>query len=680
MKKKIIVKCPSMSQSGYGEQARFALRALREKEDLFDIYLLNIPWGKTGNALLDKEEKEWIDSLNTKTQLAAQQNGGKMHFDISLQITIPNEFEKMADVNIGYTAGIETTKVAPQWIEKGNMMDKIIVPSNHSKSVFEQTVYKAKNQQTGDEFDFKLTTPIEVCAFPAVVREHKIPELHLETSWNFLTVAQWGPRKNVEATLVSFLEEFRDEPDIGLVMKLNIVKNNVMDRLVTEKRVKNLIKAVKNKIGDIKCKVYVLHGNMTEEEMRGLYHHQQIKAFITTTHGEGFGLPIFDAATAGLPVIAPAWSSYVDFLYAPLKTKTGKVKKRPCFAKVEYDLRPVQQDAVWDGVVQKDSQWCWVKQDSVQEVMRDVFEDLDKYKTSAEVLKSYIPENFSEEKQNSIMINAILDKVDIDSQIVFSKQPTREEAKKISFCISTNGKKVEKTLKSITSIQQSMQQSTDLDYEIVVCGVVDEFVNIKNILCIDASEDANTGKLARLRNIAAEKTTGDVVVFLDDDILFSKEWTQKFKKYNDNNSWDVLGNKILLPNGGRYWDRATVQPHVMVPYTVEDTDPNLYQTGCFWIVRKATWQTNKWNDDIAFYAERSGGINEDVEYSRRLIKNGYHLKFDKDNVVWHWDHSYRQVNIDNGVSLCLKETLLPEEMKNEYVQDDNFTKLLETLK
>ena len=40
MKQKILVKGPVLSQSGYGEQARFALRALRSRADIFDVYVL----------------------------------------------------------------------------------------------------------------------------------------------------------------------------------------------------------------------------------------------------------------------------------------------------------------------------------------------------------------------------------------------------------------------------------------------------------------------------------------------------------------------------------------------------------------------------------------------------------------------------------------------------------------
>ena len=67
---------------------------------------------------------------------------------MSLQITIPNEFEKICSKNIGYTAGIETDKVAPIWLQKGNEMDKILVVSNHAKNSYQGTKATAKNEQT----------------------------------------------------------------------------------------------------------------------------------------------------------------------------------------------------------------------------------------------------------------------------------------------------------------------------------------------------------------------------------------------------------------------------------------------------------------------------------------------------------------------------------------------------
>jgi hypothetical protein len=56
MRKKILLRGPVLSRSGYGEQARFALRSLRKHEDRFDIYLINTQWGGTGWTSQDDEE------------------------------------------------------------------------------------------------------------------------------------------------------------------------------------------------------------------------------------------------------------------------------------------------------------------------------------------------------------------------------------------------------------------------------------------------------------------------------------------------------------------------------------------------------------------------------------------------------------------------------------------------
>ena len=409
MRKKVLVKGPALSMSGYGEQTRFALRSLRSREDLFDIFLINIPWGRTGWTIEQSEETEWLAQLMAKTHAYIQQKGP---FDLSIQVTIPNEFEKIAPVNIGYTAGIETTKVSPQWIDKARLMDKIIVVSNHSKQVFDATEYKLQNPQNGQIIDFKNITPIEVVHFPVKKVEPKQLELDLQTDFNFLSVAQWGPRKNAEATIASFYEEFKNDANVGLVMKVNVAKNCMMDRIVCEKR----LESIKKNYSDAKCKVYLLHGNMTEEEMAGLYRHPKIKAIVSTTHGEGFGLPLFEAVCAGLPVIAPKWSGHVDFLMAPVK-EDGKEKLRNHFTTIDFDLGNVNKEAVWEGVIQPDSQWCFVKSASVKDAMRTVFKNLPTPIAKAKKLQEYVLEQFAEQKQKQKFINILNGKSD-ESEIV----------------------------------------------------------------------------------------------------------------------------------------------------------------------------------------------------------------------------------------------------------------------
>ena len=106
---------------------------------------MNLEWGNSNHLIGDSEEKMWITKNIATTNYLLQSNQvqtGRFVFDLSLQVTIPNEFQKIAPVNVGYTAGIETTMVSPAWLDKCNQtMDRLVVISNHSKEVFEDTVH-----------------------------------------------------------------------------------------------------------------------------------------------------------------------------------------------------------------------------------------------------------------------------------------------------------------------------------------------------------------------------------------------------------------------------------------------------------------------------------------------------------------------------------------------------------
>ena len=380
MKKKIFVRGPVLSQSGYGEQSRFALRALRSREDLFDIYVQPIQWGKTGWVWEDSEFRQWLDDRINQTALLGQQK--QLQPDISLQITIPNEFQKLCPINIGYTAGIETTKVAPEWLQKGNDMDKILVVSNHAKQTYANVTYEAKDNNTGQVFPYKLQKPVEVVWENTPRAEAEAIEgFDLPYDFNFLMVSQISPRKNFANAVKWWVEEFIDQ-EVGLVIKSNIKCNSIMDFESFHKSVKNLLSAYP----DRKCKVHILHGDLSAGQMTGLYTHPKIKAIINIAHGEGFGLPLFEAAREGLPVVTIGWSGQLDFL-----THEGK----EFFQKVNYTLSPVQEQAVWEGVIQKDSMWAYADQGSYKMTLRKTHKTWHKAKETAEKLKTIINEKFS---------------------------------------------------------------------------------------------------------------------------------------------------------------------------------------------------------------------------------------------------------------------------------------------
>ena len=394
MKKKILVRAPCLSQSGYGEQSRFALRALKSREDLFDIYIVPINWGKTGWIWEESEFREWMDSKIHKTHALIQSK--QLTADISLQITIPNEWEKLAPINIGYTAGIECDRVSPQWLPKGNEMDKILVVSEHAKKTFVETVANAKNQQTGQIVEYRLQKEVVVvheCTPKAPPLS--IEELDLKTDFNFLCVSQWGPRKNLENTIKWWIEEFIDQK-VGLILKISTVNNSISDYDATNKK----LAAILSEYKDRKCKVYLLHGDLSASQMSYLYEHEKIKSLINLSHGEGFGLPLFEAARSGLPIITCGYSGQTDFLF---------YDNKDYFQKVKFTIGPISKESVWPGVLEQDSNWCYADQGSYKMVLRKTRKNWKKAKEKAVELQSLINKNFSEERLFANFCDAIYD-------------------------------------------------------------------------------------------------------------------------------------------------------------------------------------------------------------------------------------------------------------------------------
>jgi hypothetical protein len=382
MRKKVLLVGPILTQSGYGEHARMVYRALKSREDLFDIFINPVNWGATSWTSEDTEERREIDDLINKTFAHMSQ---RLPFDTTIMVTIPSEWKqyRAAPENIGVCAGIESDRVSPHWLEAANsFIDKIIVPSEFSKEGLINTVWDVKNQQ-GQEVKLNLQKPVEVVHYP-VEKEFLNPSDCLHNSlkfnhdFNFLCVAQWGPRKNIENTIKYFLNEFEGD-DVGLVLKVSIKDGSTIDFYETKKKIKS-----------------------------SLYTHPQIKAIVNFGHGEGYGLPLFEAAAVGLPVITHDWGGQKDFLYAPKKDKSGKEKIRPHFSKISFDLKPIQKEAVWDSVLQPESQWAFPHWRSCQIAMRQCFENYGLCAGQAKKLKSWVLDTFTEEKINDKFVNSVL--------------------------------------------------------------------------------------------------------------------------------------------------------------------------------------------------------------------------------------------------------------------------------
>ena len=410
--KKVLIRGPILTRTGYGEQARFAYRALKSRPDLFDVYVIPTAWGQTGWMIEDTEERHELDEKITSTNRHLQycQQVGAVPFDITVQVTIPQEWEQIAPVNVGFTAGTETTHISHKWVQASNKIDRIVVVSEHAKSAFKASEYHGQSQ-SGESVTHACTTPVDVVGFPVKNTETTPVEFETDTSFNFLSVAQWSPRKNLENTVAWFIEEFRDNEDVGLIIKANIARNCLVDRNLIESRLKEL----KENLGEHKCKLYLLHGNLTDEEMVGLYRQDNVHALVNLAHGEGFGLPMFEAACNALPIVAPHWGGQLDYMNAEVTTKSkGKKKTRTRFlgAKVDYNIAKIQDAAVWPDVLIPESSWCYPQEKSYKRALREVYKNYTRFKGQANKLQASVAENFSEENQNQKFVDSIMTAAD----------------------------------------------------------------------------------------------------------------------------------------------------------------------------------------------------------------------------------------------------------------------------
>jgi glycosyltransferase involved in cell wall biosynthesis len=387
---KILITAPVYSQSGYGVHARTLIAAVKdlfEKEDCeFQLFLNTTHWSKSTN-LDDFEDFDFCRFLEKNFEKAVNEKTAT--FDIHLQVAPVHEFKIMAPVNIGFTALVETDRISSEYLSIINKMSKVVVLSDFNIDII-------RNSLTDK---MRLTGIVKKANYPFIENlSTKKIDLDITTKFNFITVCQISPRKNFDATLNTFIETFHDNSDVGLICKIHGYNGSTLDFY----SMKEYLEAVKKKNPDMKCKLYLLHGDLTQEQMMSLYADDRIHCMITTTRGESWGLPLFEAACSGMPVIAPNYSGYRDFMVM----LDGK-KEKPMFSEVDFKLVPIDNKAVWDKVLIKGSLWADVNTKSLKKRMVDMTKDYPRFKSVAKKLSEHLKKEYSNEKVYSSYGNII---------------------------------------------------------------------------------------------------------------------------------------------------------------------------------------------------------------------------------------------------------------------------------
>ena len=405
----VLVTAPVATRSGYGSHSRDICRSLISM-DKYNVKIFPVRWGTTPqNALNDADpnDKVIIDRLMVDTNLEKQP-------DVHIHIVIPNEFQPVAKYNIGITAGIETTACPPEWIEGMNRMDLNIVPSKFTKETLENMSFDRVDEQSKEKIgELKVNKPIEVLfegTDTNIFKKTKVFSKELNDKFSkikedfcFLFVGHWlqgdlgNDRKDAGMLVKTFLETFKNVKNSpALLMKSSGATFSLIDKRDMLVKIEDIKKSVDAKVLP---NIYLLHGDLTDDEMNELYNHPKVKSHVTFTHGEGFGRPLLEASISQKPVIAPNWSGHVDFLTKNLSVLLGGTMKK------------VSKQSFQKGIYVKDSYWFTVNYQAASKVLKNVFQNYKRFALNSAKQGTINKSRFSLNKMTEIFEKVLDDNV-----------------------------------------------------------------------------------------------------------------------------------------------------------------------------------------------------------------------------------------------------------------------------
>jgi len=208
---------------------------------------------------------------------------------------------------IGYTM-LEVDGFPDEWVRQANKMDEVWVPSEFNREGFlrsgvERPIHKIPLGVNPDYFH------------PGI---HGVPNPHGE--FVFLTVFEWGERKEPWLLLRAFNEVFSADEPVRLVCK---VVNRDADLELKEEIRRLHLRAGGGRIS------YFFNLEFPRYQLGMLY--RSADCFVSASRGEGWNMPLMEAMACGLPTIATDWGAHQEFLHPgigyPLEIR-GTIKAR----------------------------------------------------------------------------------------------------------------------------------------------------------------------------------------------------------------------------------------------------------------------------------------------------------------------------------------------------------------
>ena len=195
----------------------------------------------------------------------------------------------------------ETDRLPAHWPALLNSIDGIMVPCEWNAEVFRKCGVKPR---------IDVVPHVADPTFDGLGRERNSAE-----EFVFYTIGTWTTRKALWNTIECFLETFNADDAVRLVVKTTPEDFTRPRWLRGFHRVEDSISRIMSGRRN-PARITIITDELSDADVVAL--HRNGDCYISLCRSEGWGLGAFDAATAGRPVIMPAFGGHLDYLPSEL--------------------------------------------------------------------------------------------------------------------------------------------------------------------------------------------------------------------------------------------------------------------------------------------------------------------------------------------------------------------------
>ncbi len=357
-------------QTGYGNASAGLISALRQEGFHIDPTLI-LPGDVQQGGTLVKEE------------LASEPDAVILH-------TVPEYYpywvqkrtQAFPSVPIwGYTAW-ETDRLPAHWAALLNGLDGVFVPSTWNRQVL---------QASGVQ--------VPVVVLPHVSEFHgRVPETppgkalaaaleQADGHYLFYCISMWNERKNIPTLIRAFLEEFKREEKVTLLLKTDhrdwTFYRPSWRRLFLRHSFGDSGRSFKKLVGTHPNRSKLIHLTASLSSSDLAWIHNKGDCFVSCTRGEGWGMGAYEAAWFGNPVAITSYGGQLDYL-SPDDAYL-----------LPYTLAPVKT-AYGNTSYSAEQKWAHVELADVRRTLRTIYMNQEQSREKGALLKRRISQAFTD--------------------------------------------------------------------------------------------------------------------------------------------------------------------------------------------------------------------------------------------------------------------------------------------